>query len=129
MIVDASVYHGLRNVLPSWYIRVLGIQFTCMESSKTVQCDNNWYYNTTHDHTRRACTNTTQQQCYITDGLHVAEHNVFTDSFLVSTVIYGSSLLNVTASDVIEEQTDGDKSDVSIEQLDGFHTSNSVSAC
>jgi len=59
----------------------------------------------------------------------VAEHNVFTDSFLVSTVIYGSSLLNVTASDVIEEQTDGDKSDVSIEQLDGFHTSNSVSAC
>ena len=59
----------------------------------------------------------------------MAEHNVFTDSSLVSTVIYGSSLLNVTASDVIEEQTDGDKSDVSVEQLVSFHTSNSVSAC
>ena len=57
----------------------------------------------------------TPHSYYITDGTHVAEHNVLTDLSIVTTVVYsGSSSINATTSDIIEEHTVGDKSDVSI---------------
>ena len=44
MIVDASIYHVLWNVLQCWYIRVQRIILTCMDSSKTVQIVSVWLY-------------------------------------------------------------------------------------
>ena len=44
MIVDASIYRVMRNVLQCWYIRVQRIIFTSMDSSKTFQIVSVWLF-------------------------------------------------------------------------------------